>query len=88
VDGAGGDGGPGLVQLHVPLADEPFANLRLPVGTSLAELSEPLPVGAASGAQMLPTFETHGQAPLFQAVARRSLALDLRLWRSLPLRID
>jgi hypothetical protein len=88
VNGAGGDGGPGLVQLHVPIADEPFANIRLPSGATLAELSEPLPVGVANGGQMLPTFETRGRAPLFQAVARRSSGLDLRLWPRLPLRVD
>ena len=56
VEGAGGDGGPGLIQLHVPLSDRPTAGLRLAPGTTLGDVAYPPPVGAGSNAQLLPTF--------------------------------
>jgi hypothetical protein len=77
VNGAGGDGSPGLVQLHVPRSDAPLANVRLPVGVSLAELSAPLPVGAGTPSQLLPTFDAGSRAAVFGAIARRAVPLEL-----------
>ena len=65
------------MQLHVPRSDTPLANVRLPVGVSLAELSAPLPVGAGTQSQLLPTFEAGGRAAVFGAIARRALPLEL-----------
>lgn len=41
IDGAGGDGGPGLVQLHAPGG---WASILTPVGKTLADVSKPAPV--------------------------------------------
>jgi hypothetical protein len=41
IDGAGGDGGPGLVQLHAP---DGWASILTPVGLTLGDVSEPTPL--------------------------------------------
>jgi len=51
VDGAGGDGGPGIVQLHAPGGP---ANILLPAGVTLDMLSKPLPVCGSGGCYLLP----------------------------------
>lgn len=59
VNGAGGDGGPGLIQLHTPNgrpgSDPNVADILLPVGTTIAEFCSPRPVGSewGSGARLL-----------------------------------
>jgi hypothetical protein len=75
IDGAGGDGGPGIIQLHVPPTAVPLSNVILPPGASLADVSAPPPFGTGTESQLLPTFETRGRAVLFQAVARRAAAI-------------
>jgi hypothetical protein len=51
VDGTGGDGGPGIVQLHAPGGP---ANILLPAGVTLDMLSKPLPVCGSGGCYLLP----------------------------------
>jgi hypothetical protein len=51
--------------------------VRLPVGVSLAELSAPLPVGAGTPSQLLPTFDAGSRAAVFGAIARRAVPLEL-----------
>ena len=80
VDGAGGDGSPGLIQLHVPVSDAANGRVLLPPGTTLAELATPAPVGAGEGCQFLPSFEVPS-APVLGATVRRWLRADLR-WRA------
>ena len=75
VDGAGGDGSPGLIQLHVPIGD--YSNVLLPPGMTLASFSSPLPVGAGTPSQLLPTFDAGSRAAVFGAIARRALPLEL-----------
>jgi hypothetical protein len=54
VDGAGGDGGPGIVQLHTPRGrvgtDPATADILIATGTALDQFSAPAPVGLAANA--------------------------------------
>jgi hypothetical protein len=63
VDGAGGDGGPGVVQLHttngIVGTSAATADIVLPVGATLTTMCKPPPVspgGAAVDGHLLPTF--------------------------------
>jgi len=47
VDGCGGDGGPGIIQLHAPGG---WASILTPVGKTLADISKPSPLFFDSGA--------------------------------------
>jgi hypothetical protein len=78
VHGAGGDGSPGLIQLHVPLSDVPGGRILLAPGAALADVCLPEPVGAAEGSQLLPSFETGGASSAFGVGARRLLSSELR----------
>lgn len=78
VHGAGGDGGPGLIQLHVPRSDVHGGRILLPPGATLADVCRPEPVGAAEGSQLLPSFEVGGGASAFGVGARRLMSSDLR----------
>jgi len=53
VNGAGGDGGPGVIQLHTPLGalgvDPRFADILLPTGLGLESFCSPLPLCALVG---------------------------------------
>lgn len=55
VSGAGGDGGPGIIQLHAP-AGLGGGDILLPVGKTLAQLCKPTPVSATSTERLIPTF--------------------------------
>jgi hypothetical protein len=55
VDGAGGDGGPGLVQLHTRTGLDPAnPSILLPPGLTLHDICKPLPVGADGSLRLLP----------------------------------
>lgn len=71
VDGAGGDGSPGLIQLHVPVSDVPGGRVVLAPGATLADVCLPVPVGAEQGGQLLPSFEVGGSSAAFGVGARR-----------------
>ena len=71
VDGAGGDGGPGVIQLHTPRGAR---DIRLRRGRRLADLTEPRVICWPGGCRMLVSFGPGG-AP---APARASRA---ELWR-------
>ncbi|HUR28723.1 MAG TPA: hypothetical protein VM509_11095, partial [Planctomycetota bacterium] len=55
ISGAGGDGGPGVVQLHTPngLAG---GDIMLPPNRTLRDVCKPLPVAASSTERLIPTF--------------------------------
>jgi hypothetical protein len=55
VSGAGGDGGPGIVQLHTPNGLG-GGDILLPPGRTLRDLCKPLPVAATSTLRLMPTF--------------------------------
>ncbi len=60
IDGAGGDGGPGIIQLHVN-DNTPGADLLLPAGKTLDQICAPTPlaatlVGGVPVARLIPTF--------------------------------
>jgi len=55
VDGAGGDGGPGIVQLHTRSGLDPQApSILLPAGVELGQLIVPAPVCSAPGCHLVP----------------------------------
>ena len=57
VDGAGGDGGPGLVQLHTLTGFDPTnPSILLPPGKSIGDVCKPLPVGADGSIVLQPRF--------------------------------
>ncbi len=57
VDGAGGDGGPGLIQLHTLHGLSPSnPSILLPLGLALGDFCKPLPAGFSQRLQLLPTF--------------------------------
>jgi hypothetical protein len=69
VDGAGGDGGPGLIQLHLR---EGAGALLLPPGVALDELAYPAPVCSDGSCRLLPfALVPAGSSPLTSAAARR-----------------
>ena len=74
VDGAGGDGGPGLVQLHVP-----EGALLLPPGQGLADLSAPAPICSDGSCRLLPFAVVPAGHPLTWAASRR--LGEALLWR-------
>ena len=53
VDGAGGDGGPGLIQLHTPRG---LRDITLAAGSTLDNLAQPRPVCWDGGCRMLVSF--------------------------------
>jgi hypothetical protein len=55
VSGAGGDGGPGIVQLHTPNGLG-GGDILLPPGRTLRDLCKPLPVAATTTLRLMPTF--------------------------------
>jgi len=57
VDGAGGDGGPGVVQLHTRNGFDPTnPSILLPLGLTISDVCKPLPVGADGSIRLLPRF--------------------------------
>jgi hypothetical protein len=57
IDGAGGDGGPGLVQLHTRNGFDPAnPSILLPPGLTIRDVCKPLPVGADGSIRLLPRF--------------------------------
>lgn len=55
VDGAGGDGGPGLVQLHTRSGLDPQApSILLPAGVEIGDLVVPKPICSDLGCRLLP----------------------------------
>jgi hypothetical protein len=61
VDGAGGDGGPGIIQLHTPngLAG---GDILLPPGKQLADICKPTPIYATATQRLVPTFGRNSTA--------------------------
>jgi hypothetical protein len=56
VDGAGGDGGPGVVQLHTRTGLDPAQpNILLPLGMQLGDLVKPTPVCSSFDCNLIPT---------------------------------
>lgn len=55
ISGAGGDGSPGLIQLHTPNGLG-GGDILLPAGRTLADLCKPTPINATATVRMLPTF--------------------------------
>jgi hypothetical protein len=56
IDGAGGDGGPGIVQLHTRTGLDPQGpSILLPIGRELGDLIVPSPVCIDDGCQLLPS---------------------------------
>jgi hypothetical protein len=54
-DGAGGDGSPGIIQLHTPNGLG-GGDIKLPPGKTLANLCKPTPVHATANERLVPTF--------------------------------
>ncbi|HTF88560.1 MAG TPA: Ig-like domain-containing protein [Planctomycetota bacterium] len=55
ISGAGGDGGPGIIQLHTP-GGLSGGDILLPPGRTLAQMCKPTPVSASSTQRLIPTF--------------------------------
>jgi hypothetical protein len=53
IDGAGGDGGPGIVQFHTP---DGLASVLLPVGKTMGDVCKPKPVYFDGTARLVPSF--------------------------------
>jgi hypothetical protein len=62
VDGAGGDGGPGMVQLHTPNG---LTSVLLPVGKTISDVIKPRPQFFDGSGKLVPTF---GQLSRAQSV--------------------
>ena len=63
VEGAGGDGGPGVVQLHTRTGLDPsHPSILLPAGLTVADVCQPLPVGADGSIRLIPDFPGLGDA--------------------------
>jgi len=76
VDGAGGDGGLGIVQLHAPGGP---ASILLPAGVTLDEISKPLPVCWNSGCYLLPlTSARRGEGSVETGLATSELEVAPR----------
>jgi hypothetical protein len=84
VDGAGGDGGPGLVQLHTRNGLNPTnPSILLPAGLTLYDVCKPLPVGADGSIHLLPRFPGYpgDGGPQGDASPEQRLVERLRLGR-------
>jgi len=57
IDGAGGDGGPGIIQLHTPRG---LRDIDTGLGRTLADVSEPRPLCWDGGCRMLVSFGASG----------------------------
>jgi len=57
IDGAGGDGSPGLIQLHTRTGFDPSnPSILLPPGKTIADVCKPLPVGSDGSILLVPRF--------------------------------
>ncbi|HZI64793.1 MAG TPA: hypothetical protein VFE44_08430, partial [Thermoanaerobaculia bacterium] len=57
VDGAGGDGGPGIIQLHTLTGFDPTnPSILLPAGKTIGDLCKPLPIGSDGSIVLKPRF--------------------------------
>ncbi len=57
LDGVGGDGGPGIVQLHTRNGFDPLdPSILLPTGLTIRDLCKPLPVGSDGSIVLQPRF--------------------------------
>ncbi|MBK8177521.1 MAG: hypothetical protein IPK67_01155 [Planctomycetes bacterium] len=64
ISGAGGDGGPGIIQLHTPHGLG-GGDILLPPGRTLADLCKPRPVAASATQRLIPSF---GRASIARSV--------------------
>ncbi|HZI64792.1 MAG TPA: hypothetical protein VFE44_08425 [Thermoanaerobaculia bacterium] len=85
VDGAGGDGGPGIVQLHTLTGFDPTnPSILLPPGKSIGDVCKPLPVGADGSILLKPRFpglpgDAAASAPANTETSRWERLLRVRL---------
>jgi hypothetical protein len=57
INGAGGDGSPGVIQLHTRNGFDPsHPSILLPAGKTIADVCKPLPVGSDGSILLLPRF--------------------------------
>jgi len=57
LDGVGGDGGPGIVQLHTRTGFDPTnPSILLPAGLAIGDVCKPLPIGSDGSILLLPRF--------------------------------
>jgi hypothetical protein len=68
IDGAGGDGSPGIVQLHTFTGLDPTnPSILLPAGKTIADICKPLPVGSDGSILLKPRFPAFGDAAALAA---------------------
>ena len=63
IDGAGGDGSPGLIQLHTRNGLDPVdPDVILPAGMTLADVAAPTPLCADDSCRLVPRFQQQSRA--------------------------
>jgi hypothetical protein len=68
IDGAGGDGSPGIVQLHTFTGLDPTnPSILLPAGKTIGDICKPLPVGSDGSILLKPRFPAFGDAAALAA---------------------
>jgi hypothetical protein len=80
IDGAGGDGSSGLIQLHTRTGFDPSnPSILLPAGKTIGDVCKPLPVGSDGSILLLPRFPDY---PGDQAVQAGNTNADASRWES------
>jgi hypothetical protein len=70
IDGAGGDGGPGIIQLHTFTGLDPMnPSILLPAGKTLGDLCKPAPIGSDGSILLKPRFPAFGGDQAQQAAS-------------------
>lgn len=85
IDGAGGDGSPGIVQLHTLNGFDPMnPSILLPPGLTIGDVCKPLPVGADGSILLKPRFSGKPGDEASQAGAVGELSRWQRFLRPSP----
>jgi hypothetical protein len=80
IDGAGGDGGPGVIQLHTPRGLS-GGDILLPPGKTLADLCQPVPVYTTPTEWLLPSIGPFKELKATATDPRRLERLRFPRWR-------
>jgi hypothetical protein len=80
VHGAGGDGGPGIIQLHTPRGLS-GGDILLPPGKTLADLCQPVPVYTTASDWLLPSIGPFKELQSTAGPADPAQRLALVFWR-------